>query len=94
MSFKMKGYPMHNCTAAHREASAAFQKATYQGSQGRNVNSPPNNQGSQGGQATKSTRKAIKKDPYAEALKRDPKLPEYIKLQKSLKSSTKKKESF
>ena len=87
MAFKMKGYPMQKGTASHKEASAAFQKATYQGGQGRNVNSPPNNQGGQGGQAATRT-VTKKKDPYAEALKKDPNLPEYIKKQKSLKKGS------
>ena len=84
MAFKMKGYPMQKGTASHKEASSAFQKATYQGGQGRNVNSPPNNQGGQ--TSTRTVTK--KKDPYAEALKRDPKLGEYVKLQKTLKKGS------
>ena len=59
MAFKMKGYPMQKGTAAHREASAAFQKATHQNNQSRNVSSNTNNQGGQ-----TATRAAMKKAPY------------------------------
>ena len=88
MAFKMKGYPMQKGTASHREASAAFQKATYQSGQGRNVSSNTNNQGGQTATSPVMKKAPYKKGTYEEAIKKDSELPEYIKLQKSLKKGS------